>query len=162
MSWRRAYLKQSESDFDMFQFLNKSKQPFCHALHYLQMATEKLAKSFLASHASPPSKRTHYALVRFLKLSKADQVIRNGLGYEKNYNAYASYIDSLMKIAEKVERLAPVGADYDTLNPEYPWRDASGEVQCPCSYEFSEFPVTEIAKISRLVSNLYRVGRSFA
>ena len=46
MDWRTALLKQAHSDFEMLEFLRLYKQPFCHQLHFLQMATEKLGKEF--------------------------------------------------------------------------------------------------------------------
>ncbi len=160
MSWRKAYLKQAESDYAVFILLNTGNRALCHKLHYLQMTTEKLAKSFMSTETSPPPKKTHFALVRFLKMSKSRPEIRRALGFEKNYKAYVSYIDSLLDIAERVEQLAPVGGDYDVINPEYPWRDSLGNVQCPCSYAFPELRQTELAKFRTLVSNLFRVGHS--
>ena len=51
MTWSEAFCTQAESDFRVFQKLMREngsgEVAFCHCLHFLQMATEKLAKSFL-------------------------------------------------------------------------------------------------------------------
>ena len=47
MTWREGYLQQAESEFSLYRGLNRGNRPICHQLHYLQMATGKLAKSYL-------------------------------------------------------------------------------------------------------------------
>lgn len=151
-NWKEAYFEQAKSDCEMYRFLNKNKRPLCHRLHYLQMATEKLAKSYLCSSKGNPPK-THYAFVYFLKFTKKRPDIREQFGYGNNYNAYASYIDSLINLAEKIEKLAPIGGNFDRINPEYPWKDnISGEIICPCTYYFSDFSRDELSKIQMLLS----------
>jgi hypothetical protein len=59
-------------------------------------------------------------LGRFLRISKGLPELRRQLGYEGNYNAFVSYIDSLLPLAEKIEALAPEGKRLDKPNPEYP------------------------------------------
>ncbi|MBM3300983.1 MAG: hypothetical protein FJY85_13635 [Deltaproteobacteria bacterium] len=157
MNWREAYFAQAWSDFQVFQQLNVGRHPLCHKLHYLQMATEKLAKGFLCDPKSPPPKKSHFEFVRFLKVSKGRPDLRSKLGYERNYRAYASYVDSLLPLAEKIEDLAPVGSDFRKVNPEYPWIDDRGGVRCPALYDFAEFGITELAKIQPLISSLFRV-----
>jgi hypothetical protein len=44
--WSDAFLTQARSDWQVFEHLYDSDFPECHALHYLQMATEKLAKAY--------------------------------------------------------------------------------------------------------------------
>lgn len=158
MNWRDAFLTQAWSDYQLFEKLNSERCPLCHKLHYLQMATEKLAKSFLCSPKSDnPPRKTHYAFVRFLKLSKQRHHWRKGLGYEHNLNAYASYIDSLIPVAERIEKLAPVGGNFDKVNPEYPWIDGERIVICPALHHFSEFKKTDLVKIRDLVFRLFRI-----
>jgi hypothetical protein len=66
---QRLFLLQARSDFDVFEFLRehcrKGDFPACHALHYLQMATELLGKAH-AWKRGPP-RQTHRAFVRFLR-----------------------------------------------------------------------------------------------
>jgi hypothetical protein len=157
MNWRQAYFCQARSDYDVFRTLNDQRQPLCHKLHYLQMASEKLAKGFLCDpNGANPHRRTHYAFVNFLKVSKGRPDLRNRLGYGHNYKAYSAYIDSLLPLAERIEKLAPVGGDFDTMNPEYPWIDARGDVICPANYNFPDFGKTELAQIQKLLSGLFR------
>ncbi len=121
MTWQNGYLRQAESDYSIYSDLNKPKVPLCHRLHYLQMASEKLAKSFLCKGRRTPYERTHYAFVRFLKSTTRSPNIRRKLGYGgKNCPAYDTYIKSLLNVAKQIEDLAPVGGNYDKLNPEYP------------------------------------------
>ena len=161
MNWRQAYFRQAESDYSVFADLNNPRQPLCHRLHYLQMAAEKLAKSFMYADTAPPERMTHRVLVSFLKLSKGRPEIRDAMGYSNNYPAYVSYVDSLLATAEHVEQLAPVGTDCKTLNAEYPWqKSASDPVTCPCLYEYPEFPMTDMTRFMALVSRLLRIGRA--
>ena len=45
-AYERAFLAQARSDWNVYRLLSESREPSCHALHYLQMATEKLAKAY--------------------------------------------------------------------------------------------------------------------
>jgi hypothetical protein len=45
--WHDGYLEQARSDWDVYGTLSIGSVPDCHALHYLQMATEKLSKALL-------------------------------------------------------------------------------------------------------------------
>ena len=92
MTWREAFLRQAESDYRIFRDLNHSQAsvPVCHQLHYLQMATEKLAKALTCPDAGYPPKATHVAFARFLRIMKGRPELRRELGYQGNYNAFAS------------------------------------------------------------------------
>ncbi len=157
MSWRDAFFRQAKSDYFVFKKLNDSKFSLCHKLHYLQMATEKLAKAYLCKPSGGPPKRTHYALVRMLKLIKGRRDIRRELGYQNDFYAYVSYIDSLLDLADKIQKLVPVGDKFDEVNAEYPWKDTAGSIQCPTTYTFPEFPKTDLVKFQALVCNLFRM-----
>jgi hypothetical protein len=157
MTWRMAYFAQAQNDYGLFRELKgRSDVAMCQKLHYLQMATEKLAKAFLSPHAGSPPPRVHTALARFLRMSKGRPEIRRQLGYEGNYQAYCSYIDSLVGVAERIERLAPVG-DQERPNPEYPWVDGTGNVVCPAGYAFAEFGRQEIINFQCLTDGLFRI-----
>ena len=159
MTWQAGYLRQAESDYKVFSDLKTAA--LCHRLHYLQMASEKLAKSFLCHGSLKPYKKTHYALVRFLKSSKRTTNVSRLLGYTNNHLAYCSYVDSILEAAKRVEDLAPVGGDYDKLNPEYPWKDSSGAIQVPVDYPFAEFSRTDLVRMQTLVSDLFRIATRF-
>ena len=157
MSWRIAYFIQAQNDYGVFRELKRRADiAMCQKLHYLQMATEKLAKAFLSppSGARPP--RVHTALVRFLRMSKGRPEIRRQLGFEKNYRAYCTYIDSFLDLARRIEGLAPVGGE-ERVNPEYPWADIAGNVLCPASYAFPEFGRQEITSFQHLTDSLFRI-----
>ncbi len=111
MNWRTAFFLQARNDYAIFrEFKGRSDVAMCQKLHYLQMASEKLAKAFLCpmTGETPPPVQ-HKILVRFLRLSKGRPEIRRQLGYTQDYRAYCSYVDSLLDIAQRIEDLAPVG-----------------------------------------------------
>lgn len=160
MTWRKAFFKQAKDDYSMFVHLNQSSYAECQQLHYLQMATEKLAKAFLCNPDNTPPKVTHVALTRFLKLTKSRPDIRRQLGYETKRAAFVSYIDGLIPFAEKIENLAPEGLDKP--NPEYPWKARTGEIIAPIDFKFQDVLSRQIEmnKFKKLISNLLRIGIS--
>lgn len=45
--WARAYARQAASDWTIYRQLAAAPEvPRCHALHFLQMAAEKVAKAY--------------------------------------------------------------------------------------------------------------------
>lgn len=157
MTWRTAYFRQAQNDYGMFRELGKRTDvAMCQKLHYLQMATEKLAKAFLSPPSGGSHPHVHDALCNLLKFCKQRPDIRRLLGYENNYHAYCSYIDSLLSVAERIEKLAPVGRQ-ERVNPEYPWLDHDGNVVCPVSYSFPEFGHQEIISFQKLTDALFRI-----
>ena len=162
MTWKEAFLKQAESDYSVFQEFNVGKKPVAQQLHYLQMATEKLAKALSCGHGKEPPKTTHAALGRFLRISKGRPELRRDLGYEGNYQAFVSYVDSLLPFAEKIEGLAPEGKRLDKPNPEYPWLNHQGQVIPPVDYAFGDIwlDVANMNKLKTLIANLFRIGKT--
>ena len=164
MTWKEAFLRQAESDYGVFQSFNRSNTPIpvCQQLHYLQMSTEKLAKALSCPQGNAPPKTTHAALARFLRISKGRPELRRDLGYEGNYNAFVSYIDSLLPLAEKIEALAPEGKRLDKPNPEYPWTSPTGTVIAPIDYRFEDIwaDVPGINKLKTLIAHLLRIAKS--
>lgn len=162
MTWKEAFLRQAENDYSVFHEFNGSRKPISQQLHYLQMATEKLAKALSCGHRNDPPKTTHAALGRFLRISKGRPELRRDLGYEGNYNAFVSYIDSLLPFAEKIEGLAPEGGRLDKPNAEYPWQSAGGTVIAPLDHTFDDIwlDVANMNKLKTLIANLIRIGRS--
>jgi len=164
MTWRDAFFREADSDYIIFTEFNRARKPACQRLHYLQMATEKLAKAFLCSRKDRPPKPTHAAFVRLLKVIKGRPEIRSKLGYGGNYSAFVSYIDSILDLAERIESLAPEGTRLDRPNPEYPWTTATGDVVCPLDYPFHEIlgrprTPTSLPTLKTLVYGLIRIGR---
>lgn len=156
MEWRTAFFAQAQSDYGMFRELNRGDVPMSHKLHYLQMATEKLAKAFMSPPTGDSPPKVHNILVKFLQISKGRPEIRRKLGYESNPLAYSSYINSLIGVAGQIEGLAPTAAD-ERPNPEYPWANAAGDVQCPAHYHFPEINWQEIVAFQHLTAGLFRI-----
>jgi hypothetical protein len=119
----------------MFRTLNHDKAELCHQLHYLQMATEKMAKAFLTNPSAPQRpKRVHQALVKYIRAAKRMPQVKQACGIP-DWSQFRSYLDGLLTVADAVEALAPVGA-LDKPNPEYPW-ESGGVIICPKEYQYS-------------------------
>jgi hypothetical protein len=160
MTWQQAFMTQARDDYKMFVHLNKLPSAQCQQLHYLQMATEKLAKAFLCAPNNTPPKTTHVALTKFLKLLKSQPDIRRELGYDKSHAAFIAYIDGLIPFADLIENLAPEGKTLDKPNPEYPWKEHTGEVIAPVDFKYQYIleRQLEMGKFNKLISNLIRIG----
>ena len=131
-TWRTAYLKQASSDLAVFDTI--IKHPLCQRLHYLQMATEKLAKAYLSPPGGERPLPTHKAFVRFLQVCRADRRIRQACGMAGDQ--FRAHVSSLLEIADRVQDLAPAG-DMEKPNPEYPWQDGkNGPIIAPVDYAF--------------------------
>ncbi len=48
-------------------------------------------------------------------------------------------IDSLLPMADMVEKLAPALAGQERPNPEYPWKDNNGDITAPVDFDFPLF-----------------------
>ena len=140
--WRSAYFAQALSDYTTFRLLREQNAPICQYLHYLQMATEKLAKGFKTSPGAGPHEKTHQALVSFMRLSRGLPAVRQASGLA-NISAYAAFIDSLLPLARTIEGLAPDEAG-DSPNPEYPW-EFHGGVTAPVEYAFIDLDIDALA-----------------
>jgi len=121
--FQELWWEQSRSDHDVLNLLRRNRALGCHQLHYLQMATEKLAKAyFWRSGTSPP--RTHAGSVQFMRalggiqLSQRARVI-NALGFG-TWPEFRTWIRRTVPMIYELERLAPALAQ-DGPNPEYPW-----------------------------------------
>ncbi len=66
----RAYIEQAKADFESYKLLKIRGQPASQWLHFLQMATEKAGKAYLAAYGSDLEqlRRSHLAFVRFLRM----------------------------------------------------------------------------------------------
>ena len=131
-TWRSAFRRQAQSDYEMFQWMNRKAHPLCHQLHYLQMTAEKLAKAFLCgvNNRRPPT--VHDALLRFMRTAKNMRGPRNASGMTKSQ--FGSYIDGLLPTADAIEKLVPEGNAVRS-NPEYPWETAKTVIS-PLNYGF--------------------------
>lgn len=133
MDWRTALFEQAGSDYRILQLLIAQNAPFCHRLHYLQMATEKLAKGFSTPPGGPQPPKVHRDFVSFLRLVPASRQLR--LACHCGPGQIDAYVASLLPLARLIEDLAPALAN-DGPNPEYPWHTAQGVV-APARYPFT-------------------------
>jgi hypothetical protein len=129
-----AFYRQSVSDWRLFQELrNRSTREACHELHYLQMATEKLAKAFLWGTRTPP-RQTHASLVQFFRRIATSRRARDALQFT-GQEQLATWIRAALPLAYTIERLAPDLAG-DGPNAEYPWPRDMPET-APVDYDFA-------------------------
>lgn len=131
---QRLFLVQARSDFKVFElFCKDSGLPACHALHYLQMATELLGKSLAWRHGRPA--RTHRAFVAFLRSLATNRQAQKQLGFEGQNANWKHVIRKSVPLAERVEDLAPALSP-DAPNPEYPWPRTDPQA-APAEYAFA-------------------------
>lgn len=136
LDWKTDYLLQARSDYDLYQRMERlGDVPLCHRLHYLQMATEKLAKGFLTPAGDTPHEYTHKAFPRLVREASAMPRVRARLGKTGQYAAYRRFLQSVEPLAEVLQNLSPEGDDHP--NPEYTWRDGTGQVRSPLLYPFA-------------------------
>lgn len=145
MDWKTAFAVQARSDNEIRKILNKNGVPYCHQLHYLQMAAEKLAKSMLcrAGSSTPPS-FTHKGFVTVLRTLESDPGVVRFLGFGGKKPAFKTLIRSLVPLANAIEQLAPNLAGQFGPNPEYPWESGT-QIEAPCQYAFSGFDPRNVA-----------------
>ena len=132
MDWRTALFQQARSDYEMVNLLSRNNAPLCHQLHFLQMATEKLAKGFQTLPNGPQPPKVHRAFVGLMQLVRNDAYLQRACNCApRQVNVY---IASLLPVARLIEDLAPALSN-DGPNPEYPWQ-VPGDVVAPVNYPF--------------------------
>lgn len=137
-AWQHAYAVQAKADFAASNILRQSPSlPQCLSLHCLQMACEKLCKSYLCSQKVEP---------RFLQASHAYTTKnlpemflrqRESLGL-RSLRQYSTLMKQVRNLAREIELLAPtVDNQRRPDNCEYPWEDGAGNVVVPAEYSFA-------------------------
>ena len=120
---QRLFLVQAGSVFDVFKLLNAERTVHpCHALHYLQMATELLGKA--GAWRNPPVGKSHKALVPFLRNLTTNSKAQNSMGHRGQNSNWTNKIRKIIAIAEQLQKLAPALAG-EGPNVEYPWPPAA-------------------------------------
>ena len=176
MRKHEAFLRQAQSDFAVHELLlaqPSEHAPRCHALHYLQMATEKLAKAFLDRVGRPYRKRDHEVFCRMVsELAKRPDIV-NALGYS-DYKETHAFLMRALPLFRQVEMLCPKvagdaakqrGSSPDQAeNVEYPWWQTSPQTGqpdwiAPADYTFAVLHTIsqrtgDGASLVRLVKNL--------
>jgi hypothetical protein len=130
---QRLFLVQAKSAYAVYKLLNADKSlHHCHAMHYLQMATELLGKA--NAWKSGPVGKSHKALVTFLRSLSSNTKAQRQLGYEGQNENWAHTIRKIIPIAESLQKMAPALAE-DGPNPEYPW-PSNAPANAPVEYTF--------------------------
>jgi hypothetical protein len=134
--WSEAFLAQAKSDWQIYEHLEKTAFSKCHTLHYLQMATEKLAKAYLLKGRTDIKfvRSTHQALTRYLQALSRNRRLQAAMGMAGKQ--LRVHVQQLLPLAHELEKLAPALAD-DGPNPEYPWEAPKGVFNVPAMYEFT-------------------------
>lgn len=133
-----AFAAQAESDWSVYQTLSLSGHPRCHALHYLQMATEKIAKAYRIrdlAGADPRELATrHTGFGEFVnQLMNSDAIKGRWAGRDA---ARESRRKDFERFAAAIERLAPaIDRAAAPENAEYPWEDGD-EVVRPRDFDY--------------------------
>lgn len=135
--YQELWLEQARSDHVLLVFFRQNGIHPCHQLHYLQMATEKLAKAYFWRSGTPPP-RSHARFVDFMRslggVQRSQQArLAASLGF-KSFAGMQSWIRSVMPMVYALERLAP-GLAADGPNPEYPWPHGA-PTHSPVGYHF--------------------------
>ncbi len=153
--WANAFAEQGHSDLRTYDILSNADAPSCHSLHYLQMATEKIAKAYqVAGSYWPPRKKSHVAAVEFVKNYYSSPSMR--ARYDRNREQLAVIRDEMVKVAMQVEKLAPaVDEENVPENVEYPWA-TSEKLEVPCRYKFpiEELPKGQIKGFVQMLKNV--------
>lgn len=134
--FQRLWWEQAKSDYEVFALLVREGVAPCHSLHYLQMATEKLAKAYFWRDNSPPPK-SHAGFARFLRFVVSQGRDRDRIANLLNFSRFVdlrSWIRAVLPLANDLERLAPALAN-DGPNAEYPW-PYSRPQSVPVEFEF--------------------------
>jgi hypothetical protein len=139
--WDAAYLRQAESDFRVFLLVkDREEVEACHKLHYLQMATEKLAKAFLSFRTQgrrQPS--VHDVLILFVKATIKYAPVARAFRMA-SLSDYGEYVrQNILPVTAELQDLYPKGSE-DKPNVEYPW-EANGQLYTPTDYSFGNLEI---------------------
>jgi len=123
--WARAYARQGAADLRVYKELRKLREAKtieeCHELHYLQMALEKIARSYLLRHSAGDRSgylSTHVAVDAFVK-----RYAQSPEGKARFQNVEWA-LRGVKQLAGAIEILTPaVEREARPDNAEYPWSD---------------------------------------
>jgi hypothetical protein len=160
---QRLFLVQAKSAYAVYRLLNADKSlHHCHALHYLQMATELFGKAN-AWKRGPIKKISHKALVSFLRALSTNTKAQKQLGYEGQNENWTHTIRKITPLAESLQKMAPTLA-VDGPNPEYPW-PKHAPTTTPVEYQFpiwEELTGTSYGRaLISLIHNLFLAAEEY-
>ena len=115
--------------------------PRCHALHYLQMACEKIATAYRIRDTSAQLTgsngllRRHVGFDKFMRAFLLSPALRDA--YSGRTAQLLQVSKTTLALAREIEKLAPaVDGEVTPENAEYPW-EAAGEIVVPCEHAFT-------------------------
>lgn len=166
--WAKAFWIQGKSDFIVYELLNAQSRdavPLCHALHYLQMACEKIGKAYRARdskaalHGEDGILGQHVGFVKFIRAFLLSPSIKS------SYVGRDAQLQTVMKeatsLARAIETLAPaVDSDTTPENAEYPW-EANGCIVIPCEHAFSNLSMLSAVGGGTFLKLLRRAVKDF-
>lgn len=158
-----AFAAQGRSDWRVYQYLASLQAPSfpsCHALHYLQMATEKIAKAYRIRDTAADVDdlaRHHTGFEEFVNAFFRSPKIRGE--YAGKDAALRTLQTNAAALARQIEKLAPAK---DRLaspeNAEYPW-ERDERVCRPCEYGYPNLSLLK-AHSGRATMNM--IARAFS
>jgi len=158
--WDEAFWAQAKSDWEMYAKLDETREPACHVLHYLQMATEKLGKAYLMARGTDVGdvQTSHQAFTQFLRLAARNGKVQRKLGMTAAQ--LRAHVRRLLPIAHAVEKLAPALAA-GSVNAEYPWSTPQGAIVAPIRHSFALSRMLEGANGRNLLKLVEAVLENF-
>ncbi len=166
--WADAFLRQGISDLGVHDLLASTLNaslPHCHALHYLQMACEKLAKAYrirdtsAALHGENGLLRKHVGFSKFMSAFLLSPVVKRG--YTGRTKQLEEVRRRALALAREVEKLAPAVDDESApANAEYPWQ-AGEKVVAPYEYDFPNLSLLRGASGRTFLKLVHQAAREF-
>jgi hypothetical protein len=130
MTEYQAHLQQGLSQLRMYEFLAGQPSevaPEAHTLHFLQMATENIAKAVFLRSGNPGWDKFRHAAFSAIPHHLRVCHVATKLGW-KDFNAYQRFMRDIMPLCREIEQLHPqVGGSgaqptaVENPNVEYPW-----------------------------------------
>jgi hypothetical protein len=162
-AWATAFTAQGRSDWEVYRLLEQRPElPPCHALHYLQMASEKIAKAYRCRDTSASLDELLYAHVGFERFINAFLLSPT---IKQEYAGRGSQLREILKtarlLARAIEQLAPaVDRSHAPENAEYPWAQGD-EVVAPCTYDYPSLSLLLTPRGRTFLNFLARAIREF-
>lgn len=154
-----AFVTQGRSDWDLYKHLSaltKPSFPQCHALHYLQMATEKIAKAYRLRDTTADVDglvKHHTGFVEFINQFFRCETIRDE--FQGQDAALQTLQRNATALAREIEKLAPAT---DRLaspeNAEYPW-ERDEKILVPCTFGFPSLTQASGRAVMNLVERAF-------
>jgi hypothetical protein len=151
MNWSQAFARQAKSDLDAREVLAREKSlPSCHALHYLQMACEKLCKTAMIASGTDAAEvqRSHAHIAKQLPI-----IVKLYMSREAGRLPRQNWVvQAIRPLARKIELLNPAVQDggQSLENCEYPWQIRDGSVIAPADHKFEFSALFERAGVALL------------